>query len=279
LIAALLISSEAPAQPAVADAAAQRPVTPQASAVPAQTNDVARADEVGAARAEKPNTEKPSAAKPSVDEPSADDRSAAGASDAARERGDVAPERRRFGEPEAQRRPRRLALEVVATGLMVAGALPVARPGLGLRTTGAFPLREPLALGIELGARAALPHLERSEQGRAHFSWWSGVLALCARLQARSRAIATSGCAVGEFGQLLAAGSDTESPKRVRTLWSALGPGARVAWHFASPWSLLTAAELLVPLARDRFELGSVPLWQVAPLTFRAELGFGVHLP
>ena len=168
-----------------------------------------------------------------------------------------------------------LQLDVAVAALLVVGTLPAPRPGLLGRLALALPLSRAWAVALELSGRGLLPQRERGPEGDARFRFYAGGAGLCARRGGER--LATSACAQAELGQLAAQGENTSNPQRARTLWSAVGAGARAALTLASPLALHAGLELLFPTSRDRFEVGPTALFVVPRLTFRMELGLGVH--
>jgi len=176
------------------------------------------------------------------------------------------PARRRCGPPP------RMHGELTAAALVVSGVAPIARPAAGASA----------ALGVghvslRAGVRVALPHTARSDEGAGRFGWWSATAALCAGSAAPTRRVGGALCAAAEVGQLHAEGDDTQAPRRARRTWTAVGPRAQLYVRVLGPLIVQPAVELVVPIARDRFEVGASLLHRVPSLTFRAELALGVR--
>ena len=182
-------------------------------------------------------------------------------------------------EPPSAGRPLRLRGSLAVSALAVSGVAPSVRPGLGVWAALAAPLAPSVSLSLALGVRTALREIEHSPDGTGTFHWWSSVLSLCAALGRAGGVVHGALCLDAEAGQIVADGTDTEQPDRVRTAWLALGPAARVSVHVRGRWQLVPGVGLLLPGTRDRFVIGPSELHQVPRLTFRAELALLVEWP
>lgn len=99
----------------------------------------------------------------------------------------------------------------------------------------------------------------------------------CARL-GRKR-IEVPLCGGGELGAIYGRGVGIDAPKRERVLWSAAWVGPRVLWVLRPRLVLLGGVDLVVPLARYRFQIDGVGVvHRVDPVGGRVRLGLGVRL-
>lgn len=167
--------------------------------------------------------------------------------------------------------PIALSAEVLASGLLLTGVAPSLNGGGAL--SGSLGFSHVL---VRAGVRASLPQRVTSTEGDARFGFYAGMLAACGELSAAAR-VALAVCAVGELGRVVARGQDTSAPRSVRRSWFGVGPRAHVSVRVVGPLRIEPGVELMVPLTRDRFEIGGLSLHRVPSLTIRAELALGVR--
>jgi hypothetical protein len=105
----------------------------------------------------------------------------------------------------------------------------------------------------------------------------SGSLGLCARLGRRK--IEVPLCAGAELGAIHGRGVGIDAPKAERVLWAAAWLGPRVLWVLRPRLVLLGGVDLVVPLARYRFQIDGIGVvHRVDPVGGRFRLGLGVRL-
>lgn len=105
----------------------------------------------------------------------------------------------------------------------------------------------------------------------------AGSLGACARLG--RRAIEVPLCAGAELGALGGRGVGVEVPRTEQLLWLAGWAGPRLLWVVHPRLSVQAAADLVVPLARYRFEVAGLGVvHRVTPVAGRLRLGLGVRI-
>lgn len=166
-------------------------------------------------------------------------------------------------------------VELTVLSLLASGIAPALRAGIAFDAALGFS-SSMLDLSLHVGARGAFPHTARSDAGAAHFAWLSGLVDACIGARTR-RHFTTAGCLASELGRIVARGSDTAEPQRVRPLWFGLGPALRIAHAPHRRLVLVASASALFSGARDKFLIGERELHRVPLLTFRCELGVGVR--
>lgn len=184
---------------------------------------------------------------------------------------DAGPSRLRAREPDL--RPC-LALEARA-GLQL-GLLPkLVAPGVGIDVALTWS-----RLRLELGAshwfrRPARVADDPPRGGDLQLS--TGSLGACARL-GRAK-IEVPLCGGAEAGAIYGRGIGVDAPRSERVLWAAAWVGPRVLWVLRPRLVLLGGVDLVVPLARYRFEIEGIGLvHEVDPVGGRFRLGLGVRL-
>lgn len=105
----------------------------------------------------------------------------------------------------------------------------------------------------------------------------SGGLGACARLG--RGAIEVPLCGGIEAGAIYGRGVGIAAPRTERVPWVAASTGPRVMWVIRRRWLLIAGADLVVPLARYRFQVeGLGVVHRVGPVGGRFRLGLGVRL-
>lgn len=135
-------------------------------------------------------------------------------------------------------------------------------------------------LRLELGAshwfrRPARIGADRSAGGDLQLS--VGSAGACARLGRRAFELPL--CAGGELGAMHGRGVGIDSPRTERVLWAAAWAGPRALWIVHPRLVLLGGVDLVVPLARYRFEVAGLGVvHRVGPVGGRFRLGLGVRI-
>ncbi|MBK8239364.1 MAG: hypothetical protein IPK74_27895 [Deltaproteobacteria bacterium] len=184
---------------------------------------------------------------------------------------DAGPALRRTGVTD--RRPC-VGLEARA-GLQL-GLLPTAiGPGVAITLALAWP-----RLRIELGGshwfrRPARTGDDRNRGGDLQLS--AGSLGACARLRHRAHEFPL--CGGAEVGALVGRGVGIAVPRREQLLWLAAWAGPRWMWSVHRRVALLADVDVVVPMARYRFEVGGLGVvHRVDPVGGRVHLGLGIRL-
>jgi hypothetical protein len=167
-----------------------------------------------------------------------------------------------------------LALEAHAG--MQLGLLPkIVGPGIGIAVALTW-----ARLRVELGAshwfrRPARIADDPPAGGDLQLS--AGSLGACARLGRRRVEVPL--CGGGELGAMYGRGVGIDAPRTERVLWAAAWVGPRLVWVLQPRFVLLGGVDLVVPLARYRFEVqGLGVVHRVDPVGGRFRLGFGVRI-
>lgn len=174
------------------------------------------------------------------------------------------------------KRDRRPCVALEARAGLQLGVLPkIVGPGVGVDIALTWP-----RLRLELGGthwfrRPARVADDPPRGGDLQLS--SGSLGACARLGRGS--IEVPLCSGAELGAIYGRGVGVDAPKNERVLWAAAWLGPRVMWVLRPRLVLLGGVDLVVPLARYRFEIEGIgPVHEVAPVGGRFRLGLGVRL-
>ena len=105
----------------------------------------------------------------------------------------------------------------------------------------------------------------------------AGALGACARLGRRAFELPL--CAGGELGAIHGRGIGIDEPHTERVLWAAAWLGPRAMWVVHRRLVLLGGVDLVVPLARYRFEIAGIGVvHRVGPVGGRFRLGLGVRI-
>ncbi|MBX3251960.1 MAG: hypothetical protein KF901_32580 [Myxococcales bacterium] len=123
-------------------------------------------------------------------------------------------------------------------------------------------LRPSLALGI----RQSLPaDIDRSTLTTT-FIWTAGTLRACpVRLALAEDRLELTPCFEGDLGVLRAEASGSSDARRSSKLWLDAGLSAHADWNVSGRWFVGTTAGVVVPVSRNRFELGTGALISQAP--------------
>lgn len=186
------------------------------------------------------------------------------------------PRRCEVGRSRLRERPADLrpCVELDASAGVQLGILPkVAGPGVDIDVALQWS-----RLRFELGASHWFRRPARVEGDRGGELQLSvGSLGACARL-GRAR-IEAPLCAGGELGAMYGRGVGVDAPRSERVLWAAAWAGPRIAFVPVRRLVIGASVDLVVPLARYRFEIDGVGVvHRVGPVGGRIRLGFGVRL-
>jgi hypothetical protein len=137
----------------------------------------------------------------------------------------------------------------------------------------------PWSLALRLSAARA--HAEVTvQQGAADFTWWTGRLETCPLRFSPVLRFALSACVPFDAGALQAEGRGVSPSRRLTRPWLSIGAAGRVEWQVLEVLVLEAAAELLVPIVRDRFFVGTDATLHRAPaVAAGATVGIGVRFP
>jgi hypothetical protein len=119
-----------------------------------------------------------------------------------------------------------------------------------------------------------------NQEGSGAFTLWTARVEACPLRFWLVRPLALSACVPFDAGQLTAAGSGVTPSRDVARPWLSLGGEGRVEWRVFDMFMLEAAAELVFPIVRDRFFVGSSSTLHRAPaVTVGASVGIGVRFP
>jgi hypothetical protein len=172
--------------------------------------------------------------------------------------------------PTSAVRPR---FHLVAWALADTGTLPgvtFAAGGTAALSLGAVRLE--LGAGAFPGRSAVLA--QRTTAG-GDVSLVAGTAGLCYSVLASGR-FELSPCLALEVGRLHATGFGVSNPGEGSALWSALEPGARLAWSPLARLAVVLRAGASVPFTRPRFVLAGLAVHRPGPVAGRA--GGGVEV-
>jgi hypothetical protein len=128
-------------------------------------------------------------------------------------------------------------------------------------------------------AHAEVTHRE----GSGDFVLWTGRLEPCPLRFSAPRTLAMSACLPIDVGRLEAAGRGVTPSNRVTRLWLSIGGAGRVEWRILEVLVLEITGELLLPIVRDRFFVGSdataATLHRTPAVAGAATVGLGVRFP
>jgi hypothetical protein len=80
-------------------------------------------------------------------------------------------------------------------------------------------------------------------------------------------------------GSIAPVTSRRDAPRSERVLWAAAWAGPRIAWRPVERLALGAALDLVIPLARYRFEIDGIGVvHRVGPVGGRIRVGLGVRL-
>jgi hypothetical protein len=116
--------------------------------------------------------------------------------------------------------------------------------------------------------------------GRADFSWTTGILDSCAVVQLVRSRLALPLCVGLDFGRIVATGSHVPDPQTERKAWLSIDTTARVDWSPADgSWFLELDAGAQTPLYRARFYFSpSTTLYTTPKVAAFAGIGVGLRL-
>jgi hypothetical protein len=116
--------------------------------------------------------------------------------------------------------------------------------------------------------------------GRADFSWTTGILDGCAVVQLVRSRLALPLCIGLDFGRVVATGSDVPDPQTERQPWLSIDTTSRLDWSPAdSSWFLELDSGAQMPLYRARFYFSpSTTLYTTPKVAAFAGIGVGLRL-
>jgi hypothetical protein len=153
------------------------------------------------------------------------------------------------------------------------GILPgIAGPGVGGDVSLSW-----TRLRVEIGARHWFRRPARDDGRGGDLQLSHGTLGACARLGRGKLEVPL--CAGAELGAMYGRGVGVDTPRSERVLWAAAWAGPRIAWRASRRLALGAAVDLVVPLARYRFEIDGLGVaHRVSPVGGRISVGLGVRL-
>lgn len=135
-------------------------------------------------------------------------------------------------------------------------------------------------LRLELGASHWFRRAARSTDDPptgGELGLTAGSLGVCARLGRRSFELPL--CAGAELGAIHGRGVGIDEPRTERVPWAAAWLGPRAMWVAHPRLVLLGGVDLVVPLARYRFEIAGIGVvHRVDPIGGRFRVGLGVRI-
>jgi hypothetical protein len=135
------------------------------------------------------------------------------------------------------------------------------------------------APALSLGYVQTFPSVISDPTGTASFGIHSGLAQACPLALRVLGAGRLRLCAVGEYGVLSAAGSNTVNPRSASRPWSAVGLDGQFQLRVLGPLSIGGAIGILAPLASDRFVIGSETVFELPSAAGQASLGLGLSVP
>jgi hypothetical protein len=140
------------------------------------------------------------------------------------------------------------------------------------------PSSGPWAPALWVGYAGTFSSSYSNPNGTATFSLDSGLARACPMAAVFGR-LALRPCILGEYGVLLAAGSDTVNPRSTSRPWAAIGLDARADVRLLGPLSIGADLGVTATLVTDRFVLGSDTVFYLPSVAGQATLGLGLSLP
>jgi hypothetical protein len=132
-------------------------------------------------------------------------------------------------------------------------------------------------LRVELGASHWFRRPARDDGRGGDLQLTHGTLGACGRLG--RGAVEVPLCAGAELGAMYGRGVGVDAPRSERVLWAAAWAGPRIAWRPVERLALGAALDLVIPLARYRFEIDGIGVvHRVGPVGGRIRVGLGVRL-
>lgn len=130
---------------------------------------------------------------------------------------------------------------------------------------------------LELGGSHWFRRTARTDDARGELSLSAGSASVCARLGRHRFELPL--CGGAEVGAIHGRGLGISEPRTERVLWAAAVLGPRAMWVVHPRLALLFGADLVIPLARYRFEIAGIGvIHRVDPVGGRFRLGLGVRL-
>jgi hypothetical protein len=133
-------------------------------------------------------------------------------------------------------------------------------------------------LRLLLGASHWFRRPARVDDGRGgDLQLTHGTLGACARL-GRAK-VEVPLCGGAELGAMYGRGVGVDAPRSERVLWAAVWAGPRIAWLPVRRLALGAGVDLVIPLARYRFDIDGIGVvHRVGPVGGRIRVGLGVRL-
>jgi hypothetical protein len=154
----------------------------------------------------------------------------------------------------------RLGVALAAFAATGPAPTPLFGPALTLRLV--WPAAGLLRPALELGGAASLSPDAAETKGTATFEWWTARAIAYLVQGSPGGGVVLRGGVAGDFGVLLARGSDTTSPATSSRPWASLGLAAGLEVPLGSHFAVLPAVAVEAPLRRDRYAFGSTDFFE-----------------